>query len=150
MFSWFFSIFRKKSAKDRKFVRVSPDAMNPILVDIIGGNVYDTVNAKDISLGGVSVTLFNEYKVWKMNKYVDISIKLPGEKSFALKGQVRNKSPQNRDRSFTIGILFLGIDEEARIKLRRYINSRADYSQLSADDSQNNIPVKEILSRTKN
>ncbi len=136
MFSWFFSLFKKKSARDRKYVRVEPELMKPILVDVLGGSSYDTVNAKDISLGGVSIILFNDYKIWKLNNFVDMTIKLPGEKSFSVQGQIKNKTPIKRgEKSFTIGILFTELEEISQNILKRYLDSRTDYLTISDNET---------------
>ena len=107
------------SEKNRKSVRAEPAPNRPILVDIMGNDLFDTVHAKDISAGGIGVRIDKDFRDWRLKTEVDMRITLPDETAFKAKGVIRFKG-ENR----LVGIIFSEISDENKERIDRYVLER--------------------------
>ena len=110
-----------KHKRDR--VRVIPDPLNPIIVDLAGENFIDVLRAKDIGEGGLSVHVPYQFAGCIINREIELVITLPGTRSFKAGGMIRHNG-QKQDLYF--GISFTYIKPEDLEKLKGYIQMRID------------------------
>ncbi len=107
----------------RDQVRVIPDPLNPIIVDLVGENFIDVLRAKDIGEGGLSVYVPYQFAGCIINREIEVVITLPGTRSFKAGGMIRHNG-QKQDLYF--GISFTYIKPEDLEKLKGYIQTRID------------------------
>jgi hypothetical protein len=93
----------------RDTVRVIPDPLNPIIVDLVGENFIDVLRAKDIGEGGLSVHVPYQFAGCIINREIELVITLPGARSFKAGGMIRHNG-QKQELYF--GISFTGTYRE--------------------------------------
>lgn len=108
--------FRNK----RNNVRVEPDLGRPIKIDINGENFIDVLNARDISEGGVGISVPHAFVGCSIDKPVQFIIELPKPfgRMFVVKGVIKH-TMQDR-----FGVCFTNIDARSRQWIRDYISYR--------------------------
>jgi len=114
-----------KHKRDR--VRVIPDELNPIIIDLVGENFIDVLRAKDIGEGGLSVHVPYQFAGCIINREIELVITLPGARSFKVGGMIRHKG-QKQD--FYFGISFTNIKQEDLEKLKSYAQTRMDLGHI--------------------
>ena len=108
-------------------VRVIPDPLKPIFVDLVGENFVDVLKAKDIGEGGLSVYVPHQFTGCKIDHEIELVITLPKIRSFKASGLIRHKGEKQ---GFYFGIAFTHIEEKDLIKLRDYIKTRAEQGMI--------------------
>jgi hypothetical protein len=111
----------------RDGVRVIPDPLNPIIVDLVGENFIDVLRAKDIGEGGLSVYVPYQFDGCIINREIEVIITLPGARSFKAGGMIRH-SGKKQDLYF--GISFTYIKPEDLEELKEYIKARTEQGQI--------------------
>jgi hypothetical protein len=104
-------------------MRVIPDPLNPIIVDLAGENFLDVLRAKDIGEGGLSVYVPYQFAGCIIDREIELIITLPGTHGFKVGGMIRHNG-QKQDLYF--GISFTNIKQEDLEKLKGYIQMRID------------------------
>jgi len=112
---------------ERHQTRVIPDEQNPIIIDLIGENFIDILNAKDIGPGGLSVFVPYQFEGCIINREIDIVVTLPNTRSFKTRGMIRHKG-QRQD--FYFGISFTHVEKDDLETLNSYVKIRADQGHI--------------------
>ena len=129
-----FDKLKNRKSSRRRHPRVEPDNVLPITVDVIAENIFDSVNAKDISIGGIAIRLFNEYSKWKLEDELELNISFPGNKNLKAVGIIKNKTQKRSDGSFFVGIIFTEISDQNKIDIQKYVDSQTDNLAVYLDD----------------
>ncbi|MES2823263.1 MAG: PilZ domain-containing protein [Pseudomonadota bacterium] len=105
----------------RDGIRIVPPPNEPINININGENFIDILQANDISLGGIGITVTHGFKNCNLNAAVSFIIELPiDEKKSIIKVQgVITHVSGNR-----FGVAFKNLPEISRFTLKKYIASK--------------------------
>ena len=123
-------------ANRRQFLRIVPDPLEPVRIDIDGVNFFDICKAFDISEGGARIMVPHAFEACDIDHAVDLTLHLPTSRTdkARTKGQIRHISEN------TFGVKFVGMDEASLDLLRKYIaswirrnNGLADYVRYKLD-----------------
>jgi hypothetical protein len=114
-----------KTAQDerRQHTRVLPDAHHPVEVHLMGADFVDVLHAADISIGGARIIVPHLFAGCDINVPLDIVLKLPGFRSFRIKGVVRHKDSAGAA-SAEFGVRIKDIGSPDMVKLTQYIEQR--------------------------
>jgi len=108
-------------------VRVIPDPLHPIIIDLAGENFIDVLRAKDIGEGGLSVYVPYQFEGCRIDREIDLVITLPDTRSFKVSGVIRHKGEKQ---GYYFGIAFTKIEKEDFESLKRYIDMRAEQGHI--------------------
>ncbi len=104
----------------RKSQRVRPARDAPVRLQIMGDGFMESVNAIDVSEGGLGVGVFHNFEGCDTNAQVSVMTMLPGEKAFMAKARIRYVSKVNG----TFGVEFLELSSEHLKMLKKYVEKR--------------------------
>ena len=107
----------------RRHSRVKPSVAHPIQVQINGEGFIEVLRARDISLGGLGVHVSHHFDGCDIHSEVELVVKLPGEKPFVTRGQIRNISAKS-DSAGLYGVEFVALSPEASARLDAYVARR--------------------------
>ncbi len=115
------------SPQIRDGIRIVPPANEPIQININGENFIDILQANDISLGGIGITVSHGFKNCNLNAMVSFIIELPiDEKKSIVKVQgIITHVSGNR-----FGVAFKNLPEMSRFTIKKYIASRIKEESL--------------------
>jgi hypothetical protein len=104
----------------RQHKRVLPDGDQPVGVDINGENFVEILTAKDISVGGLSISVPHMFQGCDINTPVSVIVTLPApvNKTFQVGGMIKHIS------NSLYGIEFTGLEDCWRKEIKKYISSR--------------------------
>jgi len=108
-------------------IRVLPDPLHPIIVDLVGENFIDVLKVKDIGEGGLSVYVPYQFDGCRIDREIDLVVTLPDARSFKTGGVIRHKGERQ---GFYFGIAFTHIGREDMEKLKSYIKMSADQGRI--------------------
>ena len=111
----------------RNQTRVIPDPQHQIIIDIVGDNFIDVLNAKDIGEGGLSVYVPYQFAGCMIDHEIELIITLPTVRSFKTRGLIPHKGEKQ---GYYFGIAFTHIEENDLEKLKDYIKTRAELGKL--------------------
>jgi hypothetical protein len=105
----------------RDGIRIVPSHNEPIKININGENFIDILQANDISIGGIGITVTHGFKNCNLNAMVSFIIELPiDEKKSIIKVQgVITHVSGNR-----FGVAFKNLPEMSRFTIKKYIASK--------------------------
>lgn len=111
----------------RNNIRVVPTSSEPINININGENFIDILQANEISIGGIGITVAHGFKNCNLNSMVSFIIELPiDEKKSVIKVQgVITHLSGNR-----FGVAFKNMPEMTRFTIKKYIASRIKEESL--------------------
>lgn len=101
----------------RRHLRVVPERIQPVWVDINGANFIDILNVVDISEGGVGVRVPHGFSGCILNQPISFVLTIPQPKHVLLQGYGRIKHISG-DR---FGISFSNMSYEVTTQIREYI-----------------------------
>ena len=104
-----------------------PNPHEPINININGENFIEILQANDISVGGVCITVEHGFKNCNLNATVSFIIELPideKKKIIKVQGVIKHLSG-NR-----FGVAFKNIPEMARFTIKKYIAARIKEESL--------------------
>ncbi|MCU0661234.1 MAG: PilZ domain-containing protein [Myxococcota bacterium] len=104
----------------RQHFRVVPEAGYPIAVDITGDNFLETLEAADISEGGLSIIVKSRFEDCRIDKSVTVVVRIPSpvRHEFAVTARIRHVVGER------FGVQFLDLKEASRLKIDAYISHR--------------------------
>jgi hypothetical protein len=108
-------------------VRVIPDPQHPIIIDFVGENFIDTLKAKDIGQGGLSVFVPHQFDGCVINREIELVVTLPNTRSFKTKGMIRHRG---ESQGFYFGVSFTHIERNDFETLKNYVKMRADQGYI--------------------
>jgi hypothetical protein len=111
----------------RHLIRVIPDPLNPIIIDLVGENFIDILKAKDIGEGGLSVYVPYQFTGCIIDREIELIITLPKVRSFKTRALIRHKGEKQ---GFYFGIAFINIEEKDLKELKGYIKTRAELGMV--------------------
>ncbi len=111
----------------RHHTRAIPDPEHPVIVNLVGENFIDTIRAKDIGEGGLSVYVPYQFQGCVVDREVAIIITLPKVRSFKATGMIRHKG---KKQGFYFGIAFTDIKDKDLQQLMDYIKERAELGSI--------------------
>ena len=111
----------------RNQVRVIPDTLNPVIIDLVGENFIDILKAKDIGEGGLSVYVPYQFAGCIIDREIELIITLPEVRSFKTRGMIRHKGQKQ---GFYFGIAFTQIEQKDLEKLKGYIKIRTGQGHI--------------------
>ncbi len=111
----------------RNQVRVIPDTLNPVIIDLVGENFIDILRAKDIGEGGLSVYVPYQFAGCIIDREIELIITLPEVRSFKTRGMIRHKGQKQ---GFYFGISFTQIEQKDLEKLKGYIKMRTEQGHI--------------------
>lgn len=88
-------------------------------VDIMGNGFLEVLNARDISVGGLSVFVRHDFEDCDLNSEVELIITLGHKRPFKAKGIIRHRS-RGSDKHF-FGIQFTELGPEHRASIDSYV-----------------------------
>ncbi len=106
--------------ENRKAVRVVPHFHRPILVELVGVGFIEQLRAHDISVGGVGIIVPHDFRDCDLEQEVQMVVKLPGEKAFVARAQIRHLS--QGEQSF--GVQFIALAPESLKLVQHYVAHR--------------------------
>ncbi len=104
----------------RAFHRVRPGAKSPVDLQLMGDGFLEGRRAHDISEGGVAIYVPHNFDGCELSGAVDLLITLGKERPFIVRAVIRHLS--KGDGYF--GVEFTQISDEARAKIRTYVEQR--------------------------
>lgn len=104
----------------RRFTRVTPRPQEPITVQLIGEGFIEMLRARDISVGGLAVSIHHDVHPEALTSEVQVIISLPGTLSFSAKGMVRHISAAKQ----MFGVQFTVLRDQDRQAIERYVALR--------------------------
>jgi len=115
-----------KKVTRRQHVRVEPDLVHKLRVDVNGDDFIDILFAKDISLGGLAVNVSHGFKGCAIDGLMHLIVSLPEPKPSLLniKGRILYLS------DCVFGIQFIDLGEQEELSLKRYICLRLKADSL--------------------
>jgi CheY-like chemotaxis protein len=102
-------------------VSLSHEESENIRIDIVGKNFVDIVKPKDISIGGVAVSVPHFIIDCKIGEVVDCVISLPHKKEIKAKGKIRHVGQKS---DFYFGIEFTKMDKQSEVNLKDFLGER--------------------------
>jgi hypothetical protein len=100
---------------------VQADPTAPIRVDIMGNGFLEVLHARDISLGGLGVSVPHGFEGCDLNGEVELIVTLGRARPFKTMGVIRHYSKTARDHVF--GLEFVGLGPEQIEAVDAYIQS---------------------------
>lgn len=113
------------SIKERRTperVLLSNEDNENIRIDIVGKNFVDIVKAKDISIGGIAVSVPHFIIDCKIGEVVDCIISLPHKREIKAKGKIRHVGNKS---DFYFGIQFTKMDKQSEVNLKDFLGVKA-------------------------
>jgi hypothetical protein len=111
----------------RHQIRVLPDPQHPVIVDLVGENFIDILNAKDIGEGGLSVYVPYQFAGCIIDHEIELIITLPAVRSFKTSGLIRHKGDKQ---GLYFGIAFTQVQQKDLEKLKEYIKTRTELGMI--------------------
>ena len=111
----------------RNKIRVIPDHLSPVIIDLVGENFIDTLKAKDIGEGGLSVYVPYQFTGCIIDREIELIVTLPKVRSFKTSGLIRHKGEKQ---GFYFGIAFLHIEEKDLKALKGYIKTMGEQGRF--------------------
>jgi len=109
-------------AEKRKYIRVQPWEAEPVEVHLMGSELLDVLEAKDISLGGIGILAPNHFRSWEMNETIQILVALPGDLAdFMARGKIRQIGKKSKEEG-VYGVQFTAIGPKGKQDLQIYVN----------------------------
>jgi c-di-GMP-binding flagellar brake protein YcgR len=115
------------AAEHRKHQRVLPLPGRPVEIQLMGGEFLDVLSAKDISQGGVAVTVPHGFAGTSIADEIELIVKLPGRSAFLARGVIRHLGTAGT----SFGVEFTSVPEEARRKLAQYIEEMCERGRFA-------------------
>ena len=109
-------------AERRANERVTPDPDQPIRVQIVGEGFMDEVLARDIGIGGLSVTVSHGFEGCNIGAPVELVVTMGRARPFLAHGRIRHHSLLGEGPHF--GVEFTRIRPEDRQRIARYVAMR--------------------------
>lgn len=111
----------------RNGIRIVPTSTEPIKININGENFIDILQANDISVGGIGITVAHGFKNCNLKAVVSFIIELPiDEKINVIKVQgIITHVSGNR-----FGVAFKNMPEISRCTIKKYIASKIKEESL--------------------
>jgi len=106
----------------RRYLRVLPEAANPVKVSLIGADFIDELKAVDISRGGLGIIAPSKFRGCNLYEQVDIAISLPYPKRILVKATGKIVHVQGS----RFGIAFLKIPKKSEKFIEMYIAKRIE------------------------
>ena len=103
--------------------RVRPALRDPVRVHIVGPNSLDILNARDISVSGLSVYVSHRFEGCDIASEVELVITLPSVRAFKARGIVRHHTSQG-DASPFFGVEFTEIQASHSELIASYVSER--------------------------
>ena len=104
----------------RAFHRVRPNAKSPVTLQLMGDGFLEGRRAYDISEGGVAIYVPHNFDGCELTGAIDLIITLGEQRPFIVQAVIRHLA--KGDGYF--GVEFIRISEEAREKIRAYVQLR--------------------------
>ncbi len=114
----------------RREIRVTPDLLEPVEVQIMGKDFLDVLTARDVGKNGIGVNIPEGYASTNVMDEVLLIISIPGHRSFDAIGSIKHtdgEKPCKND--LGLGILFTKIRAADRQTLEKYIDARLSESR---------------------
>jgi c-di-GMP-binding flagellar brake protein YcgR len=92
-------------------------------VQIMGDGFLDSVRARDISAGGLSVYVPHDFAGCNLQAAVELVVKLPQARPFMARGVVRHLSAEAESRHY-FGVEFTDVPAEKRGQIEAYVQQR--------------------------
>lgn len=106
----------------RAFVRVRPDASQPIRIEVVGNGFIELLKARDISVGGLGVQISHDLEIPARDREVELVVTLPGSKAFVAFGEIRHQMTSPGSHSF--GIRFTRLSDADKKRIQEYVERR--------------------------
>ncbi|MCG8588312.1 MAG: PilZ domain-containing protein [Proteobacteria bacterium] len=111
----------------RGAVRVRPSRERPIQVQIMGRGSLDVLNARDISLTGLSIYVSHGFDGCDLEGEVQLVVTLPDTSAFIALGVVRHQTVRSEEPMGYFGVEFTELSDRNRARIRDYISGRAGH-----------------------
>jgi hypothetical protein len=102
-------------------VRVQADPSAPIRVDIMGRGFLDVLSARDISIGGLGISVPHGFAGCDIDSEVELIITLGRTRPFKARGAIRHHGRPGSEHVF--GVEFTTLSSEQQQAIEAYIGS---------------------------
>jgi hypothetical protein len=94
-----------------------------VRIDIMGNGFLEVVSARDISVGGVGISVPHGFAGCDTNSQVDLIVTLARGRPFKTRGVIRHNSRAGNDHVF--GVQFIALAPEHVALIEAYVASRS-------------------------
>jgi c-di-GMP-binding flagellar brake protein YcgR len=102
-------------------LRVQADPSAPIRVDIMGRGFLDVLSARDISVGGLGITVPHGFAGCDIDSEVELIVTLGRNRPFKTRGAIRHNGKAGSQQLF--GVEFTALSPEQQQAIEAYIGS---------------------------
>ena len=101
--------------------RAQPAQGKPVHVQIMGEGFLDVFAARDISAGGVSISVPHRFEGCAIDQEVDLVISLPAERPFMARGRIVHRTKTSHE---FFGVEFTRLADSHSALIERYVDGR--------------------------
>jgi hypothetical protein len=101
---------------------VRPDPATPVRVDIMGNGFLEVLGARDVSVGGLGISVPHDFAGCDTDSAVELIITLGRTRPFKTRGVIRHNTRAGADHVF--GIQFTSLTPEQVQLIEAYVASR--------------------------
>ena len=120
----------KKVKEQRKFLRIKPDSVNPVLICFPDFGTSEFCEVADVSLGGARIRIPDDIEELENNTLLNSRVKLPDLQPFPVKAEVRNILDR-ADGEIYAGIQFLEMNEQEVLLTECYIRFSLNHGAIA-------------------